>query len=87
MFHSIFYFTFPFFLLSSKSTWHHVTCLVQIEKIRLGQEGTDKGLFVEEVEIKAPGKEPVLFPCRCWLDNEERDLAPNETVTPAEDSK
>ncbi|KAK3753030.1 hypothetical protein QZH41_014996, partial [Actinostola sp. cb2023] len=57
-----------------------------IERIRLGQEGSDKGLFVEEVEIKAPGKDSVLFPCRCWVDNEERDLAPNETITPIEDT-
>lgn len=58
----------------------------QIEKIRLGQEGSSKGVFVEEVEIRAPDKDPVLFPCCCWIDSEERELKPNETVTP-EDSK
>ena len=31
------------------------------------------GVFVEEVEITAPKGPPVVFPCRCWLAEDEDD--------------
>ena len=48
---------------------------------------------MEEVEVLAPGEEPVIFPCRCWLAEDEGDgktvrvLVPGETVQPQLDSK
>ena len=55
--------------------------------------GPDKGVFLEELEISAPGEKPVLFPSRCWLaedvdDGEiERTLLPGETLTFPYESK
>ena len=48
---------------------------------------------MEEVEVAAPNEEPVIFPCRCWLAEDEGDgkssrvLQPGETVQPPYDSK
>ena len=62
----------------------------------LGQERTGRGggrLFVEEIEVAAARGEPVVFPCRCWVTEDDpnaksgRILTPGETVTPEYDSK
>lgn len=48
---------------------------------------------MEEVEVAAPNEEPSIFPCRCWLAEDEGDgkssrvLQPGETVQPPYDSK
>ena len=68
---------------------------IQIEKISLGNEsrGPGHGVYVEEVEVAAPNEEPAIFPCRCWLAEDEGDgkssrvLQPGETVQPPYDSK
>ncbi|XP_078368600.1 lipoxygenase homology domain-containing protein 1-like isoform X2 [Oculina patagonica] len=64
-----------------------------IEKVTLGNEsrGPGHGVFVEEVEVAAPNEEPAIFPCRCWLAEDEGDgksarvLQPGETVQPPYD--
>ena len=66
-------------------------CLwLQVQKIHIGHrdEGAGKGVFVEAVEVTAEGGEPVIFPCRCWLDEDKDDgkvekvLIPGESLTP-----
>ena len=48
---------------------------------------------MEEIEVAAPNEEAVIFPCRCWLAEDEgdgktaRDLEPGETVNPPYDSE
>lgn len=48
---------------------------------------------MEEVEVAAPNEEPVIFPSRCWLAEDEGDglavrvLKPGETMQPTYDSK
>ncbi|XP_032223635.2 lipoxygenase homology domain-containing protein 1 isoform X2 [Nematostella vectensis] len=62
-----------------------------IKTVELGQEGPGRGVFVEEVEVRAKGKDPVIFPCQCWLDESEGDgqttrvLTPNEPVAPMQE--
>ena len=48
---------------------------------------------MEEIEVAAPSEEAVIFPCRCWLAEDEGDgktarvLEPGETVNPPYDSE
>ena len=48
---------------------------------------------MEEIEVTAPNSPTVIFPCRCWLAENEDDgktarvLAPGESVTHPYDSK
>jgi len=50
-------------------------------------------VFVEEVEITAPQGAPVVFPCRCWLAEDEDDgqttrvLVPGQSLMSQYDSK
>ena len=43
---------------------------------------------MEEIEVAAPNEEAAIFPCRCWLAEDEGDgktarvLQPGETVSP-----
>ncbi|EDO49842.1 predicted protein, partial [Nematostella vectensis] len=66
-------------------------CYFQIKTVELGQEGPGRGVFVEEVEVRAKGKDPVIFPCQCWLDESEGDgqttrvLTPNEPAAPMQE--
>lgn len=70
-------------------------CMLQVRSISLGQDGVtpNQGVFVEEVEITAPKGAPVVFPCRCWLAEDEDDgkttrvLVPGESLTSRYDSK
>ena len=67
----------------------------QVRNISLGQDGLspNQGVFVEEVEVTAPKGPPVVFPCRCWLAEDEDDgqttrvLVPGESLTSRYDSK
>ena len=67
----------------------------QVQRVCLGNDtrGRGRGVFVEEIEIAAPNEEPVMFPCRCWLAEDEGDgktarvLQPGETFQPQYDSK
>lgn len=69
--------------------------LFQVEKISIGNDsrGPGHGVFVEEIEVAAPSEEAVVFPCRCWLAEDEGDgkstrvLQPGETVSPPYDSE
>ena len=69
--------------------------ILQVRNISLGQDGItpNQGVFVEEVEITAPKGAPVVFPCRCWLAEDEDDgkttrvLVPGESLTSRYDSK
>lgn len=64
-----------------------------VEKISIGNDsrGPGHGVFVEEIEVAAPSEEAVVFPCRCWLAEDEGDgkstrvLQPGETVSPPYD--
>ena len=53
----------------------------------------NQGVFVEEVEVTAPQGPPVIFPCRCWLAEDEDDgqttrvLVPGQSLTSRYDSK
>ena len=68
---------------------------LQVRNISLGQDGLspNQGVFVEEVEVTAPRGSPVVFPCRCWLAEDEDDgqttrvLVPGESLTSRYDSK
>ena len=48
---------------------------------------------MEEIEVQCADEEPVIFPCRCWLAEDEGDgktarvLVPGETIQPQLDSK
>ena len=48
---------------------------------------------MEEIEVAAPNEEAAIFPCRCWLAEDEGDgktarvLEPGETVSPPYDSE
>ena len=61
----------------------------------MGQDGLNpnQGVFVEEVEVTAPKGPPVIFPCRCWLAEDEDDgqttrvLVPGQSLTSQYDSK
>lgn len=67
----------------------------QVQKINIGNEsrGPGHGIFVEEIEVAAPNEEAAIFPCKCWLAEDEGDgktaraLEPGETVSPPYDSK
>ena len=67
----------------------------QINKVYLGNDshGRGRGVFVEEIEVQCADEEPVIFPCRCWLAEDEGDgktarvLVPGETIQPQLDSK
>ena len=75
------------------STLFHL--FLQVRNISLGQDGLspNHGVFVEEVEVTAPKGPPVVFPCRCWLAEDEDDgqttrvLVPGESLTSRYDSK
>ena len=75
------------------STLFHL--FLQVRNISLGQDGLspNHGVFVEEVEVTAPRGSPVVFPCRCWLAEDEDDgqttrvLVPGESLTSRYDSK
>ena len=75
------------------STLFHL--FLQVRNISLGQDGLspNQGVFVEEVEVTAPRGSPVVFPCRCWLAEDEDDgqttrvLVPGESLTSRYDSK
>lgn len=66
----------------------------KINKVYLGNDsrGHRQGVFVEEIEIRFADEEPVIFPCRCWLAEDEGDgktarvLVPGETIQPQLDS-
>lgn len=72
-----------------------VLLFTQINKVYLGNDshGRGRGIFVEEIEVQCADEEPVLFPCRCWLAEDEGDgktarvLVPGETIQPQLDSK
>ena len=67
----------------------------QINKVFLGNDshGRGHGIFVEEIEVQSADEDPVIFPCRCWLAEDEGDgktarvLVPGETNQPQQDSK
>lgn len=67
----------------------------QVRNISMGQEGLspNQGVFVEEVEVTAPMGPSVVFPCRCWLAEDEDDgqttrvLVPGQSLTSQYDSK
>ena len=67
----------------------------QVRNISMGQEGLspNQGVFVEEVEVTAPEGPSVVFPCRCWLAEDEDDgqttrvLVPGQSLTSEYDSK
>ena len=67
----------------------------QINKVFLGNDshGRGRGIFVEEIEVQCAGEDPVIFPSRCWLAEDEGDgktarvLVPGETIQPQLDSK
>ena len=48
---------------------------------------------MEEIEIQCLDEDPVIFPCRCWLAEDEGDgktarvLVPGETIQPQLGSK
>ena len=48
---------------------------------------------MEEIEIQCVDEDPVIFPCRCWLAEDEGDgktarvLVPGETIQPQLGSK
>ena len=70
--------------------WHP-----QINKVFLGNDshGRGRGIYVEEIEVQSTGEDPVIFPCSCWLAEDEGDgktarvLIPGETIHPQLDSK
>ena len=79
---------------------NHSLCYVhllfpQINKVYLGNDsqGRGRGIFVEEIEVHCADEDPVIFPCRCWLAEDEGDgktariLVPGETIQPQLDSK
>ena len=74
---------------------HKIHAKFQVHNISLGQDGLtpNQGVFVEEVEITAPQGAPVVFPCRCWLAEDEDDgqttrvLVPGQSLTSRYDSK
>ena len=79
-------------------TIHCVTFILlfpQINKVYLGNDsqGRGRGIFVEEIEVHCADEDPVIFPCRCWLAEDEGDgktariLVPGETIQPQLDSK
>ena len=55
--------------------------------------GPGLGVFVEEIEVQCVDEDPVIFPCRCWLAEDEGDgktarvLVPGETIQPQLGSK
>ena len=67
----------------------------QVRNISMGQDGVspNQGVFVEEVEVTAPSGPAVVFPCRCWLAEDEDDgqttrvLVPGQSLTSRYDSK
>lgn len=67
----------------------------QVQKVHIGHDskGRNKGVFVEEIEVTAPDAPKVIFPCRCWLAENEDDgktarvIVPGESVTQPYDSK
>ena len=67
----------------------------QIQKVHIGHDskGRNKGVFVEEIEVTAPDAPKVIFPCRCWLAENEDDgktarvIVPGESLTQPYDSK
>lgn len=67
----------------------------QVQKVHIGHDskGRNKGLFVEEIEVTAPEAPKVIFPCRCWLAENEDDgktarvIEPGESLTQPYDSK
>ena len=69
--------------------------LFQVEKVSIGNDsrGPGHGVFVEEIEVAAPSEEAVVFPCRCWLAEDEGDgktarvLQPGEAVSAPYESK
>ena len=92
---------FPYFNRESTllvQTIHCVTFILlfpQINKVYLGNDsqGRGCGIFVEEIEVHCADEDPVIFPCRCWLAEDEGDgktariLVPGETIQPQLDSK
>lgn len=79
-------------------TIHCVTFILlfpQINKVYLGNDsqGRGCGIFVEEIEVHCADEDAVIFPCRCWLAEDEGDgktariLVPGETIQPQLDSK
>ncbi|XP_058971580.2 lipoxygenase homology domain-containing protein 1 isoform X1 [Pocillopora verrucosa] len=66
----------------------------KINKVFLGSDahGSGRGIYVEEIEVQSTGEDPVIFPCRCWLAEDEGDgktarvLTPGETIHPQLDS-
>lgn len=83
-------------LRTLKLCWNYkIHSIFQIRNISLGQDGfsPNQGVFVEEVEIKAPQGPAVVFPCRCWLAEDEDDgqttrvLVPGQSLTSRYDSK
>ncbi|XP_022806964.1 lipoxygenase homology domain-containing protein 1-like isoform X2 [Stylophora pistillata] len=66
----------------------------KINKVFLGSDnqGSGRGIYVEEIEVQSTGEDPVIFPCRCWLAEDEGDgktarvLIPGETIYPQLDS-
>lgn len=81
------------FLVSSVTPF--VLLHTQINKVFLGNDshGRGRGIFVEEIEVQCADEDPVIFPCRCWLAEDEGDgktarvLVPGETIQPQLDSK
>lgn len=67
----------------------------QVQKVHIGHDskGRNKGLFLEEIEVTAPDAPKVIFPCRCWLAENEDDgktarvIEPGESLTQPYDSK
>ncbi len=67
----------------------------QVQKVHIGHDskGRNKGVFVEEIEVTAPDAPKVIFPCRCWLAENEDDgktarvIVPGESITQPYDSK
>lgn len=67
----------------------------QVQKVHIGHDskGRNKGVFVEEIEVTAPDAPKVIFPCRCWLAENEDDgkttrvIVPGESLTQPYDSK
>lgn len=85
-----------FFTTYSKgNTIKFVLLYPQVNKVYLGNDshGRGRGVFVEEIEVQCADEEPVIFPCRCWLAEDEGDgktarvLVPGETIQPQLDSK
>ena len=67
----------------------------QVQKVHIGHDskGRNKGVFVEEIEVTAPDAPKVIFPCRCWLAENEDDgktarvIVPGESLTQPYDGK